>query len=215
MMDLSIAKLILDYGVLAAILLMIVNGVVSAPPSELILTLVGILFVDSFIEVLFYSGIVSVGNLLGAYILYLVGKLWGMRFISWLKKACSSSSSRMLNWFGSKLPGNRSLLEYRNIFRDGGCKWVLIFRCLPVVRSIISLPAGAAMQPVSKFLVYSYVGMVIWAIFWISIGYVLKESWIRYQLEIFIPFSVALIIVLLIIYKRLRELSMQLHISKK
>lgn len=201
---------ILEYGLLAAFLLMMSNGVISAPPSELILALVGAIIVDTYSDLAAMSIIISIGNLIGAYILYQFGKIYGISILVWFRRMLCRNRYKFIKKIASYIPNNRRLLKYQKIFKLNGSKWVLIFRCLPVVRSIISLPAGAAEMPLLKFLIYSYVGMCIWASIWIGFGFSLKNAWVNYQTHMSMPFIAALLLVSFYVVIRLKKLSNQL-----
>lgn len=50
---------------------------------------------------------------------------------------------------------------------------------MPILRSIISLPAGMMRMPVLKFTAWSSAGIAAWSLLWICIGYSLRENWNR------------------------------------
>ncbi|MEO8706261.1 MAG: DedA family protein [Kofleriaceae bacterium] len=60
--------------------------------------------------------------------------------------------------------------------RHGGAT-VLIARFLPVVRHLISLPAGIARMPLPKFLTQTFLGSTIWGGGLMVVGYVLGDHW--------------------------------------
>jgi membrane protein DedA with SNARE-associated domain len=60
--------------------------------------------------------------------------------------------------------------------RHGG-KAVLIGRCVPVVRSLISVPAGIERMPMGRFLVYTTIGSAVWNSALVIAGYVLGAQW--------------------------------------
>ena len=52
---------------------------------------------------------------------------------------------------------------------------MLVCRCVPVVRSLISVPAGAARMPLLPFLLLSAVGTLVWDAVLIALG--ARGSW--------------------------------------
>ncbi len=71
--------------------------------------------------------------------------------------------------------------------RDGGKaeRWfdryssraVLVCRCIPLIRSLISIPAGFRRMPLGQFVVYTTIGSAIWNSALIGAGYLLRSSW--------------------------------------
>jgi membrane protein DedA with SNARE-associated domain len=60
--------------------------------------------------------------------------------------------------------------------RHGGAA-VLIGRCVPVVRSLVSVPAGLERMPVPRFLLYTLIGSTVWNTGLVVAGYVLGSQW--------------------------------------
>jgi membrane protein DedA with SNARE-associated domain len=71
----------------------------------------------------------------------------------------------------------RDLQRTMNWFTKHGASLVFFGRMLPIVRSLVSIPAGLIRMSVAKFYFFSAVGMVIWNTIWISIGITLGENW--------------------------------------
>ncbi|MEN6461282.1 MAG: DedA family protein [Syntrophomonas sp.] len=62
-------------------------------------------------------------------------------------------------------------------FNRHGESTVFFCRLLPMVRTFISLPAGAAKMNLSKFVIYTFAGSLIWSIFLTYLGYELGTHW--------------------------------------
>ena len=62
-------------------------------------------------------------------------------------------------------------------FAKHGGATVLIARFLPVVRHLISIPAGIARMPLLRFLTQTFLGATIWGGGLMVVGYVLGENW--------------------------------------
>jgi len=68
-------------------------------------------------------------------------------------------------------------LEVADIFRRFG-PWIVLFgRLLPIIRTLISVPAGLARMPVPLFFAASLVGIVIWNTILTGAGYILAEHY--------------------------------------
>lgn len=107
--------------------------------------------------------------MVGALPLYYVGHLvkrerlekWADRYGKWI--ALSRRDVRLAQrWFN----------------RYGG-KAVFYCRLVPGIRSLISIPAGMANMPLSTFLLYSTLGMSIWATMLTGLGWLLAENYER------------------------------------
>ena len=68
---------------------------------------------------------------------------------------------------------------------DKGVAWfarndaaaVFLGRMVPAIRSLISIPAGVEKMAVSRFLIYTTAGSLLWNTIWIVAGYQLGENW--------------------------------------
>jgi membrane protein DedA with SNARE-associated domain len=66
-------------------------------------------------------------------------------------------------------------------FEKHGAATVLVTRCLPIIRTFISLPAGAARMPLGKFTLYTTIGCFIWMLGLTWLGYELGARWREVQ----------------------------------
>jgi membrane protein DedA with SNARE-associated domain len=62
-------------------------------------------------------------------------------------------------------------------FDDHANRAVLICRCVPLIRSLVSIPAGFRRMPIVPFVVYTIIGSLVWNILLIGAGYVLGDRW--------------------------------------
>lgn len=133
-------------------------------PSEVVLPVAG--YVASQGEMNLTGAIVgaTAGAVAGAWALYGLG--------AWLGR------ERLRRWL-ARIP----LMEVEDLDRaeawfdrHGGAA-VLIGRCVPVVRSLVSVPAGLERMPQTRFLLYTAVGSAVWNTLLIVAGYVLGAQW--------------------------------------
>jgi membrane protein DedA with SNARE-associated domain len=136
-------------------------------PSELIMPLGGALAAGAVAGTHLNLALVIVlgvaGNVVGSYIAWAVGlyvgqaalRRWGRRF--WLRE---HDIDRANDWFERR-----------------GSAAVLVGRCLPVVRTFISLPAGFARMRPLKFGVYTTIGCIPWTAALAGAGYAVGKNW--------------------------------------
>jgi len=127
-------------------------------PSEAVLPGAGFLAYDGHMNVWLAIMWATIGCLVGAWGFYAIGALMGRERTKWLVE---------------KTP----LLEVEDFYkaerffsRFGGLA-VLLGRCVPLVRSFISVPAGIERMPILKFSVYTVIGSAVWNSIWIGLGY--------------------------------------------
>lgn len=75
------------------------------------------------------------------------------------------------------LISERELKWAEDWFRKWGNKAIFVSRLLPVIRTVISLPAGIARMPIRPFIVYTFVGSLPWCAALAYAGYLLGENW--------------------------------------
>ncbi len=174
----TISWYIAVYGLVAVFLFMFSNGIFSIPPSEVVLAVGGALAAAHYWSVLSIIIVAITGNLAGACTLYFLGSRIGY---SWVQVARRWSLSVHIPRLVVDVvfPEARVVDELHYALRNRSAAWVGICRCLPIVRSIISLPAGMAHMPLSRFMGWSFSGIAVWALLWIAIGYFLQSNWHR------------------------------------
>jgi len=143
---------------IAAFALMLANGFASFPPSEFVWAGVGGACAsgDQQPAVVLAAGIL--GNVLGTTLLYVIARVFG------------PATTKRFAVFNAR-PTDQLLTDLEAIFARRGPVVVLAFRCVPALRSIISVPAGVAKMNVTKFLLYTTAGCSIWGAVWFFIGY--------------------------------------------
>lgn len=151
-------------------LLIAAENVFPPIPSEAILPFAGFSASRGDINVVLAWMAATIGALAGAYFLYGVGALVGYDRLRVLAGK---------RWF--ILFGEADLARGERFFERHGSKVVLAGRFIPLVRSIVSVPAGATRMPIATFTALTVVGAGIWNAVFIAIGYQLGERWDRVQ----------------------------------
>jgi membrane protein DedA with SNARE-associated domain len=108
-----------------------------------------------------------VGSVIGAYFLYGIGRLLSEERLE-----------RFLATVG-KFVGLKRKDVHKGFtwFERHGTAVVLFGRLIPVVRSVVSIPAGAEKMPLLKFTLLTAAGSLVWNIVWVSIGWGLGDQW--------------------------------------
>ena len=162
--------LIIKLGLTGVFFLMLLEGMLLPIPSEVVMTFSGYLafygLLDSFgpypsVVLLLLAG--SVGDLVGAWIAYAIGKYGGDPFIIHYGKYFllkSDTIERTKNWF----------YKYGDIS-------VFTTRFLPVFRTFISIPAGIATMDFKKFSIYTLTGDLIYNAVLIYLGILFGSHW--------------------------------------
>lgn len=166
MIELAIS-VINQIGLIGAALLIAIEVVVPPIPSEAILLLTGFnvgLGSFGFVEAVIAT---SVGSLIGATLLYLVGYFF-------TQERLEGIIAKYGKYVGLPL---KDLQRTMNWFERFGGPLVLFGRMFPIIRSLVSIPAGLVKMGAAKFYLFSGIGIVIWNTLWITIGYNLGENW--------------------------------------
>lgn len=110
----------------------------------------------------------TAGSLLGALVLYGAGTL-----------VSPEGLAELLESRPMKLLGFRAEDAWKTIawFQKKGQRAVLLGRCIPIIRSLISVPAGMAGMKMPGFLLYTIVGSTVWNLLLVGIGAAVGAAW--------------------------------------
>lgn len=139
-------------------------------PSEVILPFAGFSAARGDLNVVAAWVAATIGGLVGAWLLYGVGALVGYDRLQHL------AAQRWFPLFG---PGD--LARGERFFERYGNQIVLFGRCVPLVRSIVSVPAGVERMPLLRFSALTALGSGIWNAIFIGAGYQLGNRWERVE----------------------------------
>lgn len=183
------------YGYIGILFLITVENIFPPIPSEVILTLGGFMtskdgVTMSLFGVIMYS---TFGSMLGAIILYYVGFIFNK---DRLLKIVRSKVGRVLCLKES------DIIKSDSSFNNNGDLTVLYSRFVPILRSLISIPAGVNRMKFSIFLIYTFIGSLIWNTVLVSLGKLVGENYMVVA-GIFSKYSkvVFVLLILFIIYK--------------
>ncbi|CEG12368.1 Uncharacterized membrane protein YngC [groundwater metagenome] len=150
-------------GYAGIIILMAMESTTFPIPSEAVMPFAGFLVYDGKLNMLAAILAGAIGSVIGAVFSYYVGKFFGRIFI--------------LKYGRYVFISEKHLNVTENFFQKHGEKTVFIARFIPVVRHLISFPAGIARMDIKKFSLYTFVGSFIWCGILVYLGYILNQNW--------------------------------------
>lgn len=187
-MNAIVIDFILEFSYIALFLFIAIENIFPPIPSEIILGSAGFLCALDHMNI-FVTIICSVcATLCGSYLLYLLGS----RF----------DRDSMISFFTHKGKWMRISPHHVgkafDVFDRHGYLSVFFLRFVPIVRSLISIPAGMSHMRLSIFLLLSGVASLCWNTFIIGIGYITQENY-SYILHQFTYYFKEILFVLLIV----------------
>lgn len=160
-MENLIVEIMNNFGYIGICLLIMIENVFPPIPSELILTFGGFMTISSNMTIIGCIIASTIGSLLGACILYYLGKILNKER---LIKIVNSKYGKLLRI------KTKDIESADKWFDEKGNKTVFFCRFIPIVRSLISIPAGMSEMPFLKFTIYTLFGSLIWNTALILVG---------------------------------------------
>jgi membrane protein DedA with SNARE-associated domain len=164
----NVQRIIEVLGYPGIALVMLIENLFPPIPSELVMPFAGFLVADG--GEMSLTGVVlsgTLGSALGAIVLYWVG--------AW---ADERIARRFVRRYGRWLMvDERDLDRALALFARYGGTIVFVGRLIPLVRSLISLPAGMQRMPFGRFVLFTVLGSAAWTALLSYVGFVLGENW--------------------------------------
>jgi membrane protein DedA with SNARE-associated domain len=166
--------------------LMTMESMIFPIPSELVMPFAGFLIFTGQFDPWAVMVASSLGSITGSMLSYGLGRL----------------GEPVVLRYGRYLLLNVHHLEWTKKFFDRhGGKTIFISRFIPVVRHLISIPAGLARMSLAPFLLYTLVGATLWNAFLTYLGVRLKENWrIIQQYTHILDYVIVAVLVALVAY---------------
>ena len=157
-----------QYGAIGIALLIAIENIFPPIPSEVILSFGG--FMTTYTKITMIEVIVAstIGSLIGAVVLYGIGRLLSKER---LVAICNGKVGKVLHL---KI---ENIEKSENWFENKSSYTVLFCRCIPIVRSLISIPAGMSKMNFIKFIFLTTIGTIIWNVAVTSLGRIAGNSW--------------------------------------
>lgn len=165
-----ILDLIENYGYIIVLVLILVENIFPPIPSEVILTAGGYFTTKENLNLEVWGVVLAAtaGSVLGAILLYAVGRCFGPQR---LERILGGRVGKILRL------KSEDVERAQGWFDKYGKLTVFFCRFIPVIRSLISMPAGIAHMKVPVFLLLTTIGTFIWNIVLVLLGAAAGESW--------------------------------------
>lgn len=195
-----------QFGYFGVALLVVIENVFPPIPSEIVLPFAGFVaqqgsagVAQSDTSVIGMMIAATIGSVVGALILYVISSAIG-------PERLRAFVQRFGRWFGVK---QTDLLRAEAWFDRRSFVAVLVGRCVPLIRSIVSIPAGFRRMKLMSFILLTAVGSAVWNIALIGAGAILGDQWERVgeYVGVFQWLVVGAILVLLVrfVYSKLQN----------
>ena len=171
-----------QFGYFGVALLVVIENVFPPIPSEIVLPFAGFVAQQGASAVNATAGAAqsdttvigmmiaaTVGSVVGALILYFVSAAIG-------PERLRGFVERFGKWFGVK---SSDLVRAEEWFDRLSAAAVLVGRCVPLIRSIVSIPAGFRRMKLTSFVVLTAICSAVWNIALIGAGALLGDQWER------------------------------------
>lgn len=156
-------------GLWGAAALIAIEVIIVPIPSELVLLLTGFNVSEDRFSIGNAVAATTLASLAGALFLYSVANAVGEERVLHLIQ-------KFGKFVGLKEKDIRKTLRW---FSKHGPMLVFFGRLLPIIRSLVSIPAGLTKMNLWSFIVFTILGSAIWNSIWISAGVVLGSNWYR------------------------------------
>lgn len=146
-------------------------------PSEVVLPLAGFVAAGGQASLVGMIVAATIGSMVGAFVLYGIAAAIGPVRLRALVV-------RYGRWFGLD---EADLDKTEEWFDRRANLAVLLCRCVPLMRSLISIPAGFRRMALLPFSLFTLLGSLVWNVLLVGAGYLLGERWhqVEEPLELF------------------------------
>ncbi|MED3662204.1 DedA family protein [Ureibacillus sp. FSL K6-8385] len=168
-METWIQQIMEDFGYVGVFLLIMLENVFPPIPSEVILTFGG--FMTTFTD-LTVTGVIiasTLGSVAGAIILYGIGLLLDVERLV-----------KIVDKYGNILRLTRNDIYKADAWFDNYGFWTVFFcRFIPLIRSLISIPAGMSNMKFWLFILLTTLGTLIWNTVLVHLGAAVGDNWTK------------------------------------
>lgn len=174
-----------QYGYIGIMLMITLENVFPPIPSEVVLTFGGFMTTYSDLTVFEVILAATVGSLLGAIILFGIGRILNVERLELI-----------VDRWGHLLRVKKEDIRRADAWFDKYGYWTVLFcRMIPLIRSLISIPAGMSGMNFWIFLAFTTIGTLIWNVILVTLGSAVGESWeeIVAFMDVYANFAYALI----------------------
>ncbi|MEC2158748.1 DedA family protein [Virgibacillus halodenitrificans] len=156
-----------EFGYMGIMFLIALENIFPPIPSEVILTFRGFMTTTSKLSVIGVITSATAGSVVGAIILYMIGLQLDV-----------AKLEKIVDRWGHVLRITKKDIHKADGWFDKYGPWTVFFcRFVPLIRSLISIPAGMSNMNVGLFLLFTTLGTLIWNIVLVNLGASLGNSW--------------------------------------
>lgn len=156
-----------EFGYFGVLLLIMLENIFPPIPSEVILTFGGFMTIDTDMTRLGVIIAATIGSVLGAMVLYSIGLLVDVTRLE-----------KIVDRWGGFLRLTRKDIRRADAWFDKYGPWTVLFcRLIPLIRSLISIPAGMGSMNFPLFIVLTTIGSLLWNTILVSVGFAVAENW--------------------------------------
>jgi membrane protein DedA with SNARE-associated domain len=183
--------------------IVLVENVLPFIPSEVILPAIGFAAASGIFQITGISALIAailvttLASVFGAIILFQISRAIGVHRVA-------------------KLPlvDENGLQRAENVFAKYGAAAVFFCRFLPVVRVLVTIPAGLSNMKKRQFILFTALGSLIWNIIFVTIGYSVGTSWCGIE-PVFSRYSKVVLIVMVALFVVAWLIKRKLHSTPK
>lgn len=152
-----------NYGAIAIFVIVLLEYLnLPGFPAGIIMPMAGIWAANGKLSFLLTIAVSVLAGLTGSWILYFFGRFGGDVF---------------LKAYVKKFPKQQKAID-RNfeMIRQKGCVGIFISKLIPMVRTLISIPAGVLHIDFMKYTISSTLGIFVWNFFFVGAGYLMGDK---------------------------------------
>jgi membrane protein DedA with SNARE-associated domain len=158
-------------GYLGVALLVVLENIFPPIPSEIVLPFAGFVAQRGSDSVVLMILAATVGSVIGALIMYWIAAIIG-------DERLHAFTRRFGKWVQIR---EADLTRAEEWFDRHAMSAVLVGRCVPLIRSVVSIPAGFRRMKLIPYIAYTFFGSLVWNIALVGAGAVLGENWERVE----------------------------------
>ena len=156
-------------GYLGVALLVVLENIFPPIPSEIVLPFAGFVAQQGSDSVVLMILAATVGSVIGALIMYWIAAIIGDERLHAFTRKCGK-------WVQIR---EADLTRAEEWFDRHAMSAVLVGRCVPLIRSVVSIPAGFRRMKLIPYIAYTFLGSLVWNILLVGAGALLGENWER------------------------------------
>lgn len=191
-MESWITSIMEQFGYFGIALLILLENVFPPIPSEVILTFGGFMTTKSELTIVGVVIASTIGSVVGAVILYWIGRILNVDRLE-----------RIIEKWGKYLRLTKEDVRKADAWFDKYGPWTVFFcRFIPLIRSLISIPAGMSGMNQWLFLLLTTLGTLIWNLVLVIVGAKVGDNWhqIVNYMDVYSNFMYAIIAIGIIVF---------------